>query len=64
MEREIWDIVRAVDEKKLTAIDAHKKLCCLYSVSVSFLYDFVNEFTDTEMPKEAIVETLKQLNER
>jgi hypothetical protein len=33
-------------------------------VSVSFLYDFVNEFTDTEMPKEAIKETLDKLNER
>ena len=33
-------------------------------VSVSFLYDFVNEFTDTEIPKEAIKETLDSLNER
>lgn len=33
-------------------------------VSVSFLYDFVNEFTDTEIPKEAINETLNQFNER
>ena len=33
-------------------------------VSVSFLFDFVNEFTDTEIPKEAIKETLDKLNER
>ena len=33
MEREIWDIVRALDENKLTAIEAHKKLCVLYNVS-------------------------------
>lgn len=26
MEREIWDIVKALDEKKLTAIEAHKKI--------------------------------------
>lgn len=32
-------------------------------VSVSFLYNFVNEFTDTEIPKEAIKETLDKLNE-
>lgn len=30
MEREIWEIVKALDEKKLTAIEAHKKLCGLY----------------------------------
>ena len=33
-------------------------------VIVSFLYDFVNEFTDTEIPKQAIKETLDKLNER
>ena len=30
MEREIWEIVKALDNKKLTAIEAHKKLCDLY----------------------------------
>lgn len=29
-------------------------------VSVSFLYDFVNKFTDTEIPMEAIKETLNE----
>lgn len=33
MEREIWEIVKALEEKKLTAIEAHKKLCGLYIVS-------------------------------
>lgn len=32
-------------------------------VSVCFLFDFVNEFTDTVIPMEAIEETLKRLNE-
>lgn len=32
-------------------------------VSVRFLFDFVNEFTDTVIPMEAIEETLKRLNE-
>ncbi len=35
MEREIWDIVRVVEEGRLSAIDAHKKLCALFSVSGS-----------------------------
>jgi len=35
----------------------------LHIVSVSFLYEFVNEFADTEIPKEAIKETLDRLNE-
>ena len=39
-------------------------LLLLHNVSVSFLYDFVNEFTDIEIPKEAIKETLDNLNER
>jgi len=30
MEREIWDILKALDENKLTAIQAHKKLYSLY----------------------------------
>ena len=30
MEKEIWEIVKALDKKKLTAIEAHKKLCSLY----------------------------------
>jgi hypothetical protein len=33
MEREIWEIVKALDEKKLTAIEAHKKLFGLYIAS-------------------------------
>ena len=33
MEREIWEIIKALDEKKLTVIEAHKKLCGLYIVS-------------------------------
>ena len=40
-----------------------KEQLLLHNVSVSFLYDFVNEFTDTEIPKEAIKETLDKLNE-
>ena len=36
----------------------------LDDVSVLFLYEFVNEFTDTEIPKEAIKEALAKLNER
>lgn len=35
----------------------------LDDVSVRFLFDFVNEFTDTVIPIEAIEETLKRLNE-
>lgn len=45
-------------------LDAETKQLALHNVSVSFLYDFVNEFTDTEIPKEAIKETLTRLNER
>ena len=36
----------------------------LDDVSVLFLYEFVNEFTDTEIPIEAIKETLDRLNKR
>jgi len=43
---------------------AKLKLLCIGGVSVSFLYDFVNEFTDTEIPKEAIKESLDKINER
>jgi hypothetical protein len=35
----------------------------LDDVSVRFLFDFVNEFTDTVIPMESIEETLKRLNE-
>ena len=35
MEREIWEILKALDEKKLTVIEAHKNLCGLYNVSNS-----------------------------
>ncbi len=37
MEREIWDIVKALDNKKLTAIEAHQKLYGLYIFSGSSL---------------------------
>ena len=37
MEREFWEIVKALDEKKLTAIEAHKKLYGLYILSGSSL---------------------------
>ena len=43
--------------------DDNKQLL-LHNVSVSFLYDFVNEFTDSEIPNQAIKETLDKLNER
>lgn len=36
----------------------------LDDVSVLFLYEFVNEFTDTKIPIEAIKETLDRLNKR
>lgn len=35
-----------------------------HNVIVSFLYNFVNEFTDTEISKEAIKESLDKINER
>ena len=37
MEREIWEIVKALDEKKLTVIEAHKKLCGLHTAIGSSL---------------------------
>ena len=44
MEREIWEIVKVLDEGKLTAIEAHKKLCGLFSVSgSSILKQCLNE---------------------
>lgn len=30
MEREIWEILKTLDKKKITVIEAHKKLCGLY----------------------------------
>lgn len=33
MEQEIWDILKTIDEGKLSIIDAHKKLCGLFVVS-------------------------------
>lgn len=33
MEREIFDILKAFDEKKLSLIDTHKKLCGMYIAS-------------------------------
>lgn len=38
MEREIWEIVKALDENKLTEIEAHKKLCDLYIIIKSSCY--------------------------
>lgn len=52
MEREIWEIVKALDSKKLTAIEAHKKLCGLYIVSGSSL---LNQCLN-EQQKENIIE--------
>jgi Cu2+-containing amine oxidase len=44
MEREIWEIVKALDENKLTAIEAHKHLCGLYIVSgISLLNQCLKE---------------------
>lgn len=37
MERELWEVVKALDEKNLTAIQAHQKLCGLYSAIGSSL---------------------------
>jgi hypothetical protein len=33
MEQEIWDILKTIDEGKLSIMDAHKKLCGLFVVS-------------------------------
>jgi hypothetical protein len=56
MEREIWDIIKALDEKKITAIEAHKKLCGLYSVSGStILKQCLNE-------QEEIISNPKRFN--
>ena len=30
MEREIWEIIKKLNENKLTTIEAHKKLCALH----------------------------------
>jgi hypothetical protein len=64
MEDKIFNIVTDLIRDDITKDEAIEKLLVLYGVSVSFLYDFVNKFTDTEIPKEAIKETLNQLNER
>ena len=48
----------------LTMFYNHQEQLRIGGVSVSFLYDFVNEFTDTEIPKEAIKETLDKLNKQ
>jgi hypothetical protein len=37
MEREIWEILEALGNNKLSAIEAHKKLCGLYSASAMCL---------------------------
>ena len=41
----------------------HQSKVILDSANVRFLFDFVNEFTDTVIPMEAIEETFKRLNE-
>ena len=64
MEDKIFNIVTDLIRDDITKDEAIEKLLVLYGVSISFLYDFVNKFTDTEIPKEAIKETLNQLNER
>ena len=51
-------------QEKLNEFTAIKKQLLLHNVSISFLYDFVNKFTNTEIPKQAIKETLDELNER
>ena len=51
-------------EMYYTLIEKINQALTIPVVSVSFLYDFVNEFTDTEIPKQAIKETLDKLNER
>lgn len=44
MEREIWEILKALDEKKLNAIEAHKKICDLHIVfGSSLLNQCLNE---------------------
>ena len=54
MEREFWEIVEALDEKKLTAIEAHKKLCGLYIVrrsnKMKIKIIVFNDFQDLENP--------------
>lgn len=60
-------IIELLTAVRYTTNDIEKvadEICSLFNVSVSFLYDFVNEFTDTEIPNEAIKETLDKLNER
>ena len=37
MEREIWEIVKALDDKKLTAIEAHTKLCDYILLGAGFI---------------------------
>jgi NifB/MoaA-like Fe-S oxidoreductase len=44
-------------------VNKHEDYTNIQDVRVSFLYEFVNGFTDTEIPKAAIKETLDQLNE-
>ena len=64
MEKKIEDLLRSTDLKESEIEWLKQELLNLHIVSVSFLYEFVNEFTDTEIPKVAIKETLDQLNER
>ena len=64
MEKKIYEVLRKHKLPLKKREELMVDLCDLYNVSVSFLYDFVNEFTDTEIPKEAIKESLDNLNER
>ena len=64
MEKKIYEVLRKHKLPLKKREELMVDLCDLYNVSVSFLYDFVNEFTDTEIPKEAIKESLDKLNER
>lgn len=44
MEREIWEIIKELDENKITSIEAHKKICDLHIISsTSLLNQCLNE---------------------
>jgi hypothetical protein len=49
MEKEIWEILKALDDKKLTAIEAHKKLCGLYINGVVFNQTDCTEQSEVEL---------------
>lgn len=37
MEREIWEIIKALDDYKITSIEAHKLICDLHIISSTSL---------------------------